>query len=83
MNKIIVNKSIGDKIYDAMTDAEKKELMSLLLERVEIFADDRPDGRIIKSMELKFPIFITETAEHFGLENGDTVETVVLLSRLL
>lgn len=80
-DKVVALLENFDKIYDAMTDAEKKELMSLLLERVEIFADDRPDGRIIKSMELKFPIFTTETAEHFGLENEDTVETVVLMSR--
>ena len=81
-DKVVAILESFDKIYDAMTDAEKKELMSLLLERVEIFADDQPDGRIIKRLELKFPIFTDDTVERFGLENGGTVETVVLMSKV-
>ena len=41
---------------ERMTPEEKKELCGSFIERIEIFPEDRTDGRVIKSISFKFPI---------------------------
>lgn len=39
-----------------MTSEEKKELCNSFMERIEVFPEERDDGRIIKSISFKFPL---------------------------
>ncbi len=43
-------------LYEEMTDEERKELFQIFIDRIELFPEDRSDGRIIKSISFKFPI---------------------------
>ena len=71
-----------DKFYDEMTDKEKKIFMNSFLKSVEIYEDERCDGRILKSLGFRFPIF-SEDGEIVGAswDNESSVESVVLLSQ--
>ena len=66
-----------------MTDKEKKIFMNSFLKSVEIYEDERCDGRILKSLSFRFPIF-SEDGEIVGAswDNENSVETVVLLTRV-
>mgnify|MGYP000287867816 CR=1 FL=1 len=46
-----------DKLYDKFTDAEKKEFLSSFVERVDIYEDELPDGRFLRHIKFKFPVF--------------------------
>ena len=72
-----------DKLYDKLTDFEKKELMGSFLEKVEIYPQEQENGQILKSLKFRFPIYFNGS-EAFGVswDNETTVETVVLMSRL-
>ena len=65
-----------------MTDKEKKIFMNSFLKSVEIYEDERCDGRILKSLGFRFPIF-SEDGEIVGAswDNESSVESVVLLSQ--
>ena len=56
--------------------------MNTILEKVEIFDEVQKDGRILKAIYFKFPVFFDglETKSIF-LDKLRTVETVVLLSK--
>ena len=80
--------NIGD-----MTDADKKTLMNLMIEKIEIFPEKQKDGRWVKSIQFKIPlnidgrlVDILETVDEDDDENSlpeeKHVETVVLLSQL-
>lgn len=66
-----------------MTDKEKKIFMNSFLKSVEIYEDERCDGRILKSLGFRFPIF-SEDGEIVGAswDNESSVESVVLLVKL-
>lgn len=71
-----------DKLYDKLTDFEKKELMGSFLEKVEIYPQEQENGQILKSLKFRFPIYFNGS-EAFGVswDNETTVECVVLMSR--
>lgn len=46
------------KVYDRMSDAEKKEYMSLIIDRIEIFEDKQSNGSRVKQIDFKFPIYV-------------------------
>lgn len=77
---------------ECMCDADKKTLMNLMIEKIEIFPEKQKDGRWVKSIQFKIPlnidgklVDILETVDEDDDENslpkGEHVETVVLLSR--
>ena len=69
-----------DKFYDSFTDMEKKEFMNLLVERVDLYEEEQPDGRFLKHIKFRFPIFFDDKEiEEIGLDNETTLETIVLL----
>ena len=72
-----------DKLYDKLTDFEKKELMGSFLEKVEIYPQEQENGQILKSLKFRFPIYFNGS-DAFGVswDNETTVETVVLMSRV-
>ena len=71
-----------DKLYDKFTDMEKKEFMNSFVERVDIYEDEQPNGRFLKHIKFKFPVFFDgEEIQELSWDNETTVETVVLLSK--
>ena len=68
-----------DKMHDRMNEAEKREFIEQLIEKVEVYEERQPNGQWLKSIEFKLPII--EHDMKLSLDNGDSVETVVLLSQ--
>jgi len=54
-----------DKLYDRFTDTEKKEFLNSFVESVDIYEQEQPDGRFLKHITFRFPVFIdgVETQE--------------------
>ena len=50
-----------DKLYDRFTDMEKKIFMKSFLEEVHIYDAEQEDGRILKSLKFRFPVFFQWT----------------------
>ena len=71
-----------DKLYDKMTDGEKKEFVKSFVEEVHFYEKEQEDGRFLKHIKLKFPVFFNgKETQDFDWDNESTVETVVLLSK--
>lgn len=71
-----------DKLYDRFTDAEKKEFISSFVERVDIYPEKQEDGRILKHIKFRFPVFFNgKEVQDFSWDDESTVETVVLIQR--
>lgn len=72
-----------DKLYDRFTDMEKKQFMNSFIEKIEIYEEVQPDGRFIKEITFKFPVFLDgKEVNAISWDNETTVETCVLLSKL-
>ena len=93
--KRIIDEMIDN--IDDMTDADKKMLMNLLIEKIEIYPEKQPDGRWIKSVQFKIPLNIDGKAVdtlYFDDDEDDTEgdenslrqkmhdESVVLLTKV-
>ena len=90
-----VYKRIIDEMLDNiddMNDADKKTLMNLLIEKIEIYPEKQKDGRWIKSVQFKIPLnidgkavdtlfFDDEEDTENSLSTGKHVETVALIQR--
>ncbi|MSS13798.1 recombinase family protein [Porcincola intestinalis] len=72
-----------DIMYFKMTDLEKKEFLRNLIERIELYPDRKVDERVIREIYFRFPIYYNDQ-ETTGIRllNDNTVETVVLLTRI-
>ena len=83
---ILAEKVCGDNIYMAliffekmngnMNDAERREFFSLIIEKVEIYEEEQPNGQWLKSITFKLPIIPHDMK--ISLDKGDHVETVCL-----
>lgn len=72
-----------DRLYDHFTDAEKKEFMTAFIERIEIYPERLPNGRILKHIEFRFPVFFGgQEITGIGWDSESTAETVCALSKL-
>ena len=72
-----------DKLYDRFTDMEKKTFMKSFLEEVNIYEEEQEDGRILRSLKFRFPVFFNEQELYeLDWDNESTVETVCLLSKI-
>ena len=69
-----------DKLYDKMSEAEKREFLSQLVDNVQIYEERKENGQWLKSIEFKLPIIEKEFT--LSLDNNAQNETVVLLSQL-
>lgn len=71
-----------DKIYDIMSDKEKKDLISYLIKDIQIYSNEEQVEMPLKSITLNFPIY-SDSGEVNKLlwENRDGVETLVVLSK--
>lgn len=65
-----------------LTDAEKKKFLNTFIESVEIFKEEQPDGRLLKCINFKFPVFYDgdENVTHICWDSETTVECVCLLA---
>ena len=71
-----------DKLYDRFTDMEKKTFMKSFLEDVNIYEEEQENGRILKSLKFRFPVFFNnQEVYELDWDNESTLETVVLLSK--
>ena len=71
-----------DKLYDRFTGMEKKTFKKSFLEEVNIYEAEQEDGRILKSLQFRFPVFFNDQELYeLDWDNESTVETVVLLSK--
>ena len=71
-----------DRLYDRFTDAEKKEFLNSFIERVDIFPEALPSGRILRRIKFRFPVFFDgQEVQEIGWDNDSTVESVVCLTR--
>ena len=69
-----------DKLYATMTEAERRRLVEILIDEVQIYPERQPNGQWLKSVRFKLPIIDHDL--ELSLDNKDRVETVVLLSRV-
>lgn len=71
-----------DKLYDKFTDIEKKTFMNSFIERVEIFEEQQENGRILKHIKFRFPVYYDgKMVDEFSWDKESDVECVVLMSR--
>lgn len=66
------------KIHNRMNDLEKKEFVNAIVSKVEIYPERLSDGRILKYIEFKLPVFYDSEN---GWDTQSTVETVCLLNK--
>lgn len=69
-----------EKLYDKMDQTEKRQLVSALVDKVEIYEEKRENGQWLKSITFKLPII--EGREMISLDNSDRVESVCCLHRV-
>ncbi len=68
-----------DKLYFAMNDVERRQLIEALIAEIQIYEERKPNGQWLKSIRFKLPIIENDLS--IGLDNDEHVETCVLLGR--
>lgn len=69
-----------DKLYFAMNDVERRQLIEALIAEIQIYEERKPNGQWLKSIRFKLPIIENDLS--IGLDNDEHVECVVLMSRV-
>ena len=70
------------QIYDKMDDIEKKNLLSYLIKRIDIYANDEGTTQVLKSIEFNFPIYKDGTfVRKILLDERVNVETCAVHQR--
>ena len=67
-----------DKLYFAMSDVERRQLIEALIAEIQIYEERKPNGQWLKSIRFKLPIIENDLS--IGLDNGNQVEVVALLT---
>ena len=71
-----------DNLYDKFTDMEKKIFMKSFLEEGNIYEAEQEDGRILRSLKVRFHVFFNEQELYeLDWDNESTVESVLLMRR--
>lgn len=71
-----------DKLYDKFSDGEKKEFMNCFVESIEMHENEQPDGRFLKRIKFRFPVFFDgQETQELRWDEKTTLESVALLSR--
>ena len=68
-----------DKLYATMTEAERRRLVEILIDEVQIYQERQPNGQWLKSVRFELPIIDHDL--ELSLDNKDSVETVCALSK--
>lgn len=69
-----------DKLYFAMNDMERRQLIEALIAEIQIYEERKPNGQWLKSIRFKLPIIENDLS--IGLDNGEHVEVVTCLQRV-
>ena len=69
-----------DKLYFAMNDVERRQLIEALIAEIQIYEERKPNGQWLKSIRFKLPIIENDLS--IGLDNDNHVETVCCLHRV-
>jgi site-specific DNA recombinase len=73
---------IFDRIYEKMTDKEKKTFMQSFVREIEIYPEKQPNGQQVKTISFRFPVsYGGRLVEEISLPYENHVETICLLSR--
>ena len=71
-----------DNLYDRFTDMEKKIFMKSFLEEGNIYEAEQEDGRILRSLKFRFPVFFNEQEVYeLDWDKESTVESVLIMRR--
>lgn len=68
-----------DKLYSAMNEQERRQLMEKLISEIQIFEERQPNGQWLKSIKFRLPII--EEDMSLSLDNDTHMESVVLLTK--
>ena len=68
-----------DKLYFAMNDVERRQLIEALIAEIQIYEERKPNGQWLKSIRFKLPIIENDLS--IGLDNGEHVETIVSIQK--
>ena len=66
-----------DKLYFAMSDVERRQLIEALIAEIQIYEERKPNGQWLKSIRFKLPIIENDLS--IGLDNGNQVDCRFLL----
>lgn len=69
-----------DKLYATMSEAERRKLVEILIDEVQIYSERQPNGQWLKSIRFKLPII--DHNLDLSLDNENHAETVVKLCHL-
>ena len=69
-----------DKFYATMTEAERRRLVEILIDEVQIYPERQPNGQWLKSVRFKLPIIDHDL--ELSLDNQDRVEVVCSMVRV-
>ena len=71
-----------DNLYGRFTDMEKKIFMKSFLDKGNIYEAEQEDGRILRSLKFRFPVFFNEQEVYeLDWDNESTVESVLIMRR--
>ena len=68
-----------DKLYSTMSEAERRKLVEILIDEVQIYPERQPNGQWLKSIRFKLPIIDHDL--DLSLDNLNRVECVIALSK--
>ena len=68
-----------DKLYATMNEAERRKLVEILIDEVQIYPERQANGQWLKSIRFKLPIIDHDI--DLSLDNQNRVETVCALSK--
>lgn len=67
-----------EKLYSLMNEEEKRKLMEALIQEIQIYEDQQPNGQWLKSITFRLPIIEEEIKIQtgIGLDKNAHVETM-------
>jgi site-specific DNA recombinase len=70
------------RVYDKMTDLEKKEFFQNFIDYIEIYPDKKANERVLKRIHFRFPVFYNgQLGDTLWLRNENGVETCCAMHR--
>ncbi|NYB73780.1 recombinase family protein [Sedimentibacter hydroxybenzoicus DSM 7310] len=73
---------VFDQLYDKFTDFERQEFIKSFVEKIEIYPETQEDGRILKNIKFRFPVFFNGSeVNEISWDSESTVECVILMQR--
>ena len=66
-----------DKLYHAMNEQEKRQIMEALISEIQIYEERQPNGQWLKSIKFKLPIIDEDM--NLSLDNDEHVEVVIMM----